>query len=755
MRKINLKKGFTVAEALIVVAIIAVLGAVAVIAVYAYMRSMTKLKYDGYAKEIFVAAQNHLSMAESQGYLGRDDFGTPESKMGIDAQYARDGVYCFVKSPEGDQVYDDVNDEGSVLNLMLPFAAVDETVRSGGCYVISYHKESATVLDVFYWQENDNFSHNYIDSDYSEFMRDTSKDALKNYGNNRESVIGYYGRASADKLEYGKRLATPSVVVENADKLVVYVTDLNRYSDSDKDNPNAQLKLIITGETSKKQAEIKLTDGKTDGTHLVYEAVLDDITSMPKHFYNQFVSVTGTVATGFIAGENITVQAVSYNNSELTNVAYSTKYTTNSLFAYNDGSDDAAHISYFRHFENLDTDISNVNLSDTRLNYVVKDGEIKARQIDDIEWDSTVYQTVYGTTVLLADKSLKPVLPSDCALDYNGGSHTLSKVIVNVNGNGGLFDTIDENDTVYDLKLIDFSVDAGNAGTLAGELKGGSVSNIIAYNTTDVTEDTVSGKGSVGGLIGKAEKGTNADGSVTKCAAALVVKSTNGSAGGLIGTVNGVSITDCYSGGHTDNGAYITKTLKTYNVTANAAAGGLVGELTDATVVNSYSTCSVKGNTAGGFIGVATNGNISKCYATGLIDASAKGAFYGTNSNSNQSSCWYYEIINESEDIQNGKHKGYKYLAAVGSGSDTNIKAFDDFDKASDNPNVYAEFAGSVRSVAYPYDNELSRLYNGEYPLVTADQLAGNYSEEDQQKYFVCKHYGDWPAPEVTVINQK
>ena len=61
------KKGFTLAEALIVIAIIAVLSAVIFVAVFAYLRSMTKLEYDNYAKEMFIAAQNHLSMAESQG----------------------------------------------------------------------------------------------------------------------------------------------------------------------------------------------------------------------------------------------------------------------------------------------------------------------------------------------------------------------------------------------------------------------------------------------------------------------------------------------------------------------------------------------------------------------------------------------------------------------------------------------------------------------------------------------------------------
>ena len=56
----------------------------------------------------------------------------------------------------------DVNDPESVLNLMLPRASVDETVRLGGSYIIVYDYGSATVLDVFYSQRDSvRFGHNF------------------------------------------------------------------------------------------------------------------------------------------------------------------------------------------------------------------------------------------------------------------------------------------------------------------------------------------------------------------------------------------------------------------------------------------------------------------------------------------------------------------------------------------------------------------------------------------------------------------
>ena len=72
MRKKKADKGFTMAELLIVVAIMTILGGVAFIAVIQYQKSLTQLERNSIAKEIFVAAQNHLTMAESQDHLGLD-----------------------------------------------------------------------------------------------------------------------------------------------------------------------------------------------------------------------------------------------------------------------------------------------------------------------------------------------------------------------------------------------------------------------------------------------------------------------------------------------------------------------------------------------------------------------------------------------------------------------------------------------------------------------------------------------------------
>jgi prepilin-type N-terminal cleavage/methylation domain-containing protein len=178
MRKKRNQKGFTIAEMMIVVGIISVLAGVAFTSVVSYMRSLTKLQYDGYARELFVAAQNHLTMAQSQGYLGRTDFGTEEDG---DA-----GIYYFVVSGTHAQLYQ----QDSVLSLMLPVASVDEALRFGMSYVIRYHRELGQVMDVFCWSETVGRYPYRQAADYAGFLKNKdNRNIMMRYGEEK-SVIG-------------------------------------------------------------------------------------------------------------------------------------------------------------------------------------------------------------------------------------------------------------------------------------------------------------------------------------------------------------------------------------------------------------------------------------------------------------------------------------------------------------------------------------------------------------------------------------
>ena len=747
------KKGFTMAEALIVIGIIAVLAALIVVAVFAYLRSLKKLEYDGYAKEMLIAAQNHLSMAESEGYLGRTDFGSAEDPQ-VDS---KDGVYYFVK----DSSHPDVYNGNSLLDLMLPFASIDETVRVGGCYIVRYHKETATVLDVFYWEESGRYAHTFTDADYAKFLgKRNEKSELRTYEGD-SSVIGWYGGAEAQNLTHGNAIPAPLLTVTNADQLKVNITDKST------DGDNVILKLIITGLTSTNKKEITIDRSNTET-----EIILDDITE-GKHFSQLFC--TGDNA--LIPGEDITLQLVEYNNAELTNIAYSPIVTTNSLFAYNDvPGDNSAHISYIRHLENLDPAVSNLNTTDEHLKYVTG-GDVTAKQTTDLTWDTEPTSNPYlkitnASGTELVNGTFKPV-DTSYKLLYDGQGFAINSIVVNASGSAGLFSDLTDGDTVQNLKLIDSSITGNNAGALAGTADNATVENVVVYNSgskDSSTTVTITGTANAGGLIGFVS-----DSDISRTAAAVIVES-SGNAGGLIGTASGGTIDESYSGGHTEKGSYrdVTyidtndenKVKIKYNVTGGTNAGGLIGQATstdskELTVSNCYSTCSAKGTTTGGLIGDATRTaskalTVTNCYSTGLVEGTSKGAFIGNLVDGSLASCLYYDIINEQFANGTDGKSGYTYLKPVGNQetSDINeggvkISAFDETAR------TYEAFVGDNDGTehkwqtAVAYDQNLNIYYQGKYNLKTVDQLSGSTDTD-----LASKHYGDWPSPEIWAINE-
>ena len=61
---------FTLAEFLVVIAITLILAGVSFVAAIRYQSSLRRMEMDRTAKEIFLAAQNNLSLAKSGGVMG-------------------------------------------------------------------------------------------------------------------------------------------------------------------------------------------------------------------------------------------------------------------------------------------------------------------------------------------------------------------------------------------------------------------------------------------------------------------------------------------------------------------------------------------------------------------------------------------------------------------------------------------------------------------------------------------------------------
>ena len=455
MKKLFNRKGFSLAELLIVVAIIVVLMGVGFVSIITHLRNLQQVENDGQAKEIFVAAQNHLAMAESQGYLGLSD-----DKFG-DEETDNEGVYYFVLGSDKSAL------NNSVLSQMLPAASVSEEARAGGSYIIRYQKDPAVILDVFYVSTSGRYSHTFAKGEYADVMKDYAdhngadhKADRKNaeVGSDTGVVLGYYGGVEAMQLEKGEPLEAPTIQIVNEDVLKVLVTNPNTTSNSGK---NA-LNLVITGASSGAQKTFTIYDGGGVPTatsaeprlsHSGYTAtlILDDLSQDSAGFHFADLG-KGENGKTFIPGEDIQIKAVAFNNNLITNIAESGTYTTNSLYAA--CADGTAEIAYFRHLMNLDNNVSGLNKvkpesgswtdrATTDAGYITLS---TAKQTADLDWTSFPWSgSEHKINPLIGSLSAaNSYRPTDVTytLAYNGGGHKISNVTVSGAANAGLFGSL-------------------------------------------------------------------------------------------------------------------------------------------------------------------------------------------------------------------------------------------------------------------------------------------------------------------------
>jgi len=156
----------------------------------------------------------------------------------------------------------------------------------------------------------------------------------------------------------------------------------------------------------------------------------------------------------------------------------------------------------------------------------------------------------------------------------------------------GLFGYIsDPNAEVKNIELIDPNINALLwVGSLVGYLEHGTIIDCC------VDGGTISGLGSVGGLVGEN------NGSITVSSSSASV-SGGGPLGGLVGVNAEGTITNCWSSG---------------SISGSQGIGGLAGASSSAGIIsNCYSTATVSGSVVvAGLVGFG-HSRITKCYAAG------------------------------------------------------------------------------------------------------------------------------------------
>ncbi len=602
--------GYTLAELLMVTGIIAVLAAVSIVAVITYQKQLKLTEMDATAKEVFVAAQNHMTALKASGewdsyatdhiaddkpdpsFFGtkieeknkQSDYPDEDSKFG---EWSDHTFYYLIVNPDSES--GDISNplDTSILSGFLPFGSIDETIRSDGSYVIEYDYDTATVYGVFYTDSKDKMSYS---KDVAELNKAadgkngrTEKEARKKYKRDGESVvIGYYGGAMAKKLTT-KELLAPTLTIENDDKLVLTITDSNLESQNDK------IVVEITGEESGNTivCPLNIKNSEKDSTSAnsgqkwwdswvyssgVYTFTLDDITLEKGHFNDLFCSNAGT-EPNLIPGENIAIR-VSCTSSKVLAATQYAQGRTNSLFANvtpalaADQSTDAnapiymvAEVNCVRHLQNLSYDISTLKMNGTSKNDNVV---TQVQQTGNIEWD--IFAS--GSSVQIFDnggngigENLFRGISNNALSTYKGNNFSVKGLTIQgeSDSNVGLF-----------AEIGDVSLAGVQAGTQTL-----TVDHLIL----DSFQVSATGTGNVGTFLGSTKEKSQLKTNHLFVSNSKIT-SVSGEAGSVAGHIQGGTIDE--------SGAYLTSDDSTtaenkylsneYGViTKSGNAGGLIG----------------------------------------------------------------------------------------------------------------------------------------------------------------------------------
>lgn len=585
--------GFTMVELLTVIAILLLVGLIAVFSLSKLRRSLRQHELDARAEIIYVAAQNRMAELRAAGCEGLYSKGLSDGDNGVYAM-AFNGTHMDESSRDVEFCYLYVNDASDKRTgapaALLPDTAVDKDLWNG-CWCIEYAPSTGSIYAVFY-SESPLPSHTDLNGNYRNF----------NY-RARTASVGYYGGDIAQTQDISK--FNPSISIENAEKLTVTF-----YSNNPSDDTSAHpLTFSITISDQLGGSYTRTVTGlqgglqQLDSRNYKYQWVLDDLTSPNKRFFAQTV---GKVS----CGTPITIKLTVSSTDPSIDTVFTTR-TTNGLF--DDRTDlgygeNTALVAYGRHLANL-SDTSHVNA------VIIT----SAVQVDDISFfddpaDKTDWYSLYTANGVRFSPIYNKKLTSFSGIHFTSGSyeqHIINGLTVSSPSAAGLFSTF--SGKISNAILVNSQITGGVAGGLAARTDGAlTLENCRVYLTelsglkaasADAVPARITGT-TVGGLVGIADHSLTIQNSFVSTiikgstAAAGLVGHAQGAVsvsrsyadsyltapvtGGLVGTtgsLGGLSLRDSYAAG--------------YQTATDAAAGFVAGRLTNA--YSAYSACAFPG----------------------------------------------------------------------------------------------------------------------------------------------------------------
>lgn len=598
--------GFTLVELLAVVAILLLVGLIAVFSLNKLRRTLRQHELDAKAQIIYVAAQNRLAELRAAGQEalcinGFDNSGSIVHKMEYDSRHmdesAKDTDFYYLLA-------NDTSDKSqTAATALLPSSAVDQELWNG-YWCIEFAPETGSIYAVFY-SETTLPDHDDLNTGYRNF----------NYRLKTASV-GYYGGDIAQTQDISK--FNPSITIENAEKLIVTFYCNNPVSEK------MTFKIDISDKAGGTYTRTITNFAQLDKYNYKYQWILDSLTAekgIGDAGAARFAAQTGGDVS---CGTPITVTlTVSSANPSVDTV--STSRTTNGLF------DDRADLSYGentalvscgRHLANLD--------SSSRVSSTIT----SAVQISDISFsDDPADPSDWYSLYTAKGVNFKPI-SNNHTTSYVGSSsigditsrHSINGLTVSSNSPAGLFSNFSgkiSNVTLVNANISSTSAAGALVGRATGNLKLANCRVYLADSdlssmkaaSADKIPSRITGT-HAGGLVGVYENSSTGSAQATDTLiiensfAATTISATTTAAGGLVGHAAGAvsvsqSYADCYltapvtgglvgtttgSGGLTLSDSYAAG----YQTATDSAAGFVAGYLTKAT--NSYSACAYLGN---------------------------------------------------------------------------------------------------------------------------------------------------------------
>lgn len=554
------KMGYSLAEVLIVVAILIMLAGAGGFAFVQHQRKVRLFGLNNSAKEIFLAAQNHLAVAKASGkwkqLVARDQALGDDRLSRAMAEPAdfpdditwNDDSFRYLTS-------DDLSYRGSTVardytNAILPAFAVDSTIR-GNSFVIEYDEETAVVYGVWYtdvmmpdrkhWKKfsdiEDPSSAAY--PGLNESRKDENRD--KRYQYEKEAggaLLGYYGGAAAESNEGTVEiLKTLAVTVDNEDDLVVNIVNPNR----------SETKMTIRGEASGNEVSRTIQSSDFDAGNLA-RVTLDNLIisadpdrTTEKHFADLF--------PGMIPGENL---IITVTVTDSTGKEESATVETNSLFASVDDAGDAsspakiAYIRTARHLQNLSVAFSGVN-SASRDQILITEASLQ----DSFNWNESGHapalRSIENDDLKLFDGNFYTIKNLEIASDAAGkvGMFAEPPVLTDGLGNPAPMEILR---LTLDHVTIDTPGSSSDIGVLVGRVPVNGQVSLQDCKIDTVNFPAATNVENIGGFVGYVSEhaslsmkdctlSASEDPATATPAAPIRIRTEAGSAGGIVGMI--------------------------------------------------------------------------------------------------------------------------------------------------------------------------------------------------------------------------